>query len=259
MTEQEPVLYEFPCNERVRTFLRLEHTTEQMHRLVNMDEKLLELATFKTLFDIIELTSRPDLRKDLIQELVRYKMLLSSPGWSKHFNDDSRALLIMRIDTHIKTLVNTPPTLKGAQSLRENEWLSLLKSRGHIPGAGCSFDMPSLQFWLSKPYEERRRQFLYWIEGTSPIKHAVDLLLRSIRLVASERAYQVSDGNLMITIPPQENWSMIRIRVPRDIPCYPEITVNKFKLWIRFLELQGLEKAIPSHRNFSFNLEVCAL
>ncbi|MDX1668720.1 MAG: cell division protein ZapD, partial [Limnobacter sp.] len=69
--------YEFPLNERIRTLLRLEDLFNKFTFFVSQDHKLDHHAALLTLFEIIEVGSRADLKSDLIQELDKQKQMLT--------------------------------------------------------------------------------------------------------------------------------------------------------------------------------------
>lgn len=60
--------YEFPLNERIRTLLRLEDLFAKFGFFMSQDHRLDHHTALLTLFEIIEVGSRADLKSDLLQE-----------------------------------------------------------------------------------------------------------------------------------------------------------------------------------------------
>ena len=72
------ILYEYPFNERVRTMLRLEDLFEKLAFFCRQTHAHCHHAALLTLFEILEVTSRADLKNDLMQELERHRQALAA-------------------------------------------------------------------------------------------------------------------------------------------------------------------------------------
>jgi hypothetical protein len=71
------MIYDFPLNEKSRTYLRLESLFSQIRDNLESDQSWAHIAFFKGLFDLQELLERGDLRADLIKDLERLGQRLS--------------------------------------------------------------------------------------------------------------------------------------------------------------------------------------
>ena len=72
------ITYEYPLNERIRTLLRLEDLFERSRHFIARTEPHDHHVALLTLFEIMEVASRADLKSDLLQELERQKQVLHS-------------------------------------------------------------------------------------------------------------------------------------------------------------------------------------
>ena len=70
------ITYEYPFNERIRTLLRLEDLFDRVRFFLARQDALDHHAALLTLFEIMEVASRADLKSDLLQELERQKQVL---------------------------------------------------------------------------------------------------------------------------------------------------------------------------------------
>ena len=52
---------------------------------------------------------------------------------------------------------------------------------------------------------------------------------------------------------------MLRIQVADDLPCFPEVSANKYAINIRFNALEGVQKPKQCERDVSFELTLCNL
>ncbi|WP_298599629.1 cell division protein ZapD, partial [uncultured Limnohabitans sp.] len=67
------VLYEYPFNESIRTMLRLEHLFDRLGQLMARETPLDHHFALVTIFEIMDVAARADLKSDLLKELERHK------------------------------------------------------------------------------------------------------------------------------------------------------------------------------------------
>src|SRR5688572_1849947 len=70
------VLYEYPFNESIRTMLRLEHLFERLDQLAMRDAPVDHHFALVTMFEIMDVAGRADLKSDLLKELERHRSQL---------------------------------------------------------------------------------------------------------------------------------------------------------------------------------------
>src|SRR5439155_16837102 len=75
---RDPILivYEYPFNERIRTLLRLEDLYEKFTFFLHQEHAMQHHVALSTIFDMLEVAGRADLKSDLLQELERQKQTL---------------------------------------------------------------------------------------------------------------------------------------------------------------------------------------
>ena len=143
------ILYEFPCNEKVRMYLRLETLFQRFEWFCGEDSPYAHHAALSALFDLADATARSDLRNELLQELERQRQTLRRLCGR---SDVNQSALREALDEIAATVADTSRIVgRSGQTIRENEWLQLVRTRQSIPGGTCEFDMPMLHCWLSMP------------------------------------------------------------------------------------------------------------
>ena len=73
--------YEFPLNEKSRTYLRFDALFQQLKNCQQLEQSTQSFSFFKALFDFIELSERCDIRTDLMKDLEKQRQKLES--WSQ--------------------------------------------------------------------------------------------------------------------------------------------------------------------------------
>ena len=70
------IVYEYPFNERIRTLLRLEDLYEKFVFFLHQEHPQQHHIALSTIFEMLEVAGRADLKSDLLQELERQKQTL---------------------------------------------------------------------------------------------------------------------------------------------------------------------------------------
>src|SRR5205085_11477136 len=132
-----------------------------------------------TLFEILEVAGRADLKSDLLQELERQKQVLLSFKNNPEISEDALNGVLRDIEQASGALFSM--TGKIGQYLRENDWLMSIKQRTGIPGGACEFDLPSYHYWLHRPAEDRTGQLAAWTGPLYPLRDGSAIILRILR------------------------------------------------------------------------------
>ena len=250
------ISYEYPLSERVRTLLRFEDLYERVEYFLAKTDALEHHAALVSIFEILEVASRADLKSDLLQELERQKHALESLRDNPDVSEAALNEILARIDQASAKLFQASG--KVGQELRENDWLMSIKQRTSIPGGVCEFDLPSYHFWLQQNSEQRRHDLQQWLSPFVPIREAIVIVLRLLRessksatLVAHQGVYQQMMAGRVA--------QMLRIRLSRNYQCVPEISANKYALNVRFTSNEGGQRPKAVDTDVEFELTFCSL
>lgn len=129
------ILYEYPFNERIRTYLRLEHLFRRLAELVARSSALDHHFALTTIFEIMDVATRADLKSDVLKDLDRQKLILNGYRGNPAISEAVLDEVIAQLDHGFTTLSQQPG--KAGQSLTENDWLMSVRSRAAIPGGTC--------------------------------------------------------------------------------------------------------------------------
>jgi cell division protein ZapD len=230
------ITYEYPLNERIRTLLRLEDLFERSRHFIGLSDPHDHHMALLTLFEILEVASRADLKSDLLQELERQKQVLLSFKNNPDISEDALSGVVKDIEQAAAALFAM--TGKIGQYLRENDWLMSIKQRTGIPGGACEFDLPSYHYWLHRPSEERTGQLAAWTGPLYPLRDGTAIILRILRESGKPQPVKAVQGMFQQMLG-GKTAQMMRVRIAPDAPCVPEISANKYALNIRFLAQNG--------------------
>lgn len=250
--------YEFPLNERIRTLLRLEDLFAKFIFFVSQDHRLDHHTALLTLFEIIEVGSRADLKSDLLQELDRQRASLilfrGHPSVDRSMLEDT----LISIDSTATELNQCNGRL--GYHLRDNEFLMIIRSRCSIPGGVCVFDLPGYHRWQSRSSQARRLDIEAWFEPMRPLAKAIGLVLKILRHSGELSEVSAEHGNYTQQMS-GKTFQLLRVDVNSEIEVVPEFSANKYMLWIRFNipNANGLSKNNPYLEPIDFKIRLCSL
>ena len=234
--------------------LRLEDLFSRLDQLVKGDDHCGHHMALSVIFEILEVTSRGELKSDLLQELERQKRILAALRNNPEISEDALDNMLGNIETVSSQLLAFSG--KIGQHIRENEWLMLIKQRAGIPGGMCEFDLPSYHYWQHQDASVRRQHMEEWISPMRPIYDALKILLKLLRenckshqFTAQKGSFQQMQGGRMA--------QMLRVTLDRELPCIPEISANKYALNIRFVTADYAAKSTLYDHDVEFKLIFC--
>lgn len=247
------ILYEYPCNERIRSFLRVEHLFDRLFFFADGGDARCHQIAMATLFDLLDICDRADLRTAVLQDMDRHRSALA--GLREHPGVDSAM-----VDQLLGNIQSAVADLGGqgriGQILRDNEWLASLRGRVSVPGGSSQVDMPSYYSWQIKPAEVREHDLRQWIEPFQPLYRGLGLILRLLResgdvveQLATQGAYQEMLGG--------KTFQLLRVWVDENLKVFPEVSANKYVIWVRFATQDNELKPQPVTRDVAFRLARC--
>lgn len=250
------ISYEYPLNERIRTLLRLEDLFDRSLFFAARQEPIDHHVSLISVFEILEVASRADLKSDLLQELERQRQTLESLRGNPAIADDALAEFLRDIDATTRGLLDMSG--KIGQHLRDNDWLMSIKQRASLPGGLCEFDLPSYHYWLHMDVAIRRHSLMEWLSPLLPIRDGIGIVLRLLR-GSGKTMKQTAYGGVYQQMMTGRVAQMLRLKINRELPCVPEMSANKYALNIRFIAFSDAGRARVCEGDLEFELTFCNL
>lgn len=254
----DPLIYEQPLNERVRTLLRIEYLFDRIGHHSESSDAWDARFTVSLLIELNELLKRSDIKAELTKELERHQSVLSA------LQSDPRVDKV-RLK---KVLGDVSETLSGLRDkdfepgalLNSDELISSIKQRDSVAGGACNFDLPAYHYWLNKPAKTRQRHLREWQEDFLSIRKGTILALNIIRSNANPSRETATGGAFQKSIETTTTSQLIRILLPRDSEYFPEISGGKHRFSVRFMQ-QTLtaDRSVQSGEDVEFELHFCVL
>lgn len=246
-------LYEYPCNERVRALLRVEYLFERLfHFARSLDAHSHQIAV-ATLFDLLDIADRTDLRSAVLQDLERQRIALAAlrehPG-----------VQLQALDNMLDEITGAAAELSAqgrvGQGLRDNEWLTSLRGRVAVPGGTSQVDMPSYYSWQQRPDADRVEDIRRWSEPFTPLYQGLALILRLLRQSGDAVDQTAREGSYQEMLA-GKSFQLLRVWVNAGACIYPEMSANRYVVWVRFVQQDNQLKPQPVTTDIPFRLARC--
>lgn len=256
---QQYIEFEHPLNERMRTFLRAEHLFQlTKYRFKNLNSPWDSRDCLANAIELYNLIERTEFRSELLKELERHinglQRLVKTPAV------DHQALnKVLRELEHSADVLRNHATKQGYFP-KDSEILNALRQRLMIPGGTCSFDIPSFYYWLHLPTKIQQNNIAQWIEMLEPLDKTLSLVLDLTRQSSLPTKEMAVGGTFQKALNAQNSCQLLRLNLRLDSGVYPEISANKYRVNIRFLQaVFDQSKPLVSTQDIPFELTCCMI
>lgn len=248
------ILYEYPFNERLRTYLRLEQLFCRLVELIDRETPTDHHFAIATMFEIVDVASRSDLKADVMRELERQKSTFEQ--WQNNPDIDHQRLMHMISQIEQRYQALHAQSGKTGQGLTDNELLSAVRSRLDIPGGLNCFDVPSYHFWLSLPHKHRQYDLGRWCQSLKPLADSVFLLLGVLRDTGTPQTVVAKRGSFQQSLPANRSYQLLRLRIDSSLGLVPEISGNRLMVSLRLHQIRegGLMQAYKEDATLELSL-----
>jgi cell division protein ZapD len=250
------VLYEYPFNESIRTMLRLEHLFDRLAQLIPRDAPIDHHFALATIFEVMDVASRADLKSDLLKELERHKAQLNSYRGNPSISEAALDEVVTRIDHAFNGLNQLNG--KAGHTLTANEWLMSIRSRINIPGGTCEFDLPAYFAWQQFPAAKRRADLMQWMTSLMPLAEALQVLMGLLRDSGVPHMVAASAGQYQQSLAAGKVYHLLRVRLDGSLGLIPEISGHRLMVSIRLMQQDEEGRLRLAPKDTSFELTLCA-
>lgn len=250
------LLYEYPFNERIRTYLRLQELLDRLGALMARQDAIDHHFALITLFELMEVASRSELKSDVLKDLERLKQQYNSYRGNPAISEHALDAVVARLDAHFEQL-NTQSGRLGHE-LMGNEFLTALRSRTVIPGGTCEFDLPAYHAWKHQPASARQVDLVRWTQAYGPLAQAVGLVMEMLRESGMTQKVMATQGQLQQNLPQGRAFQLLRLRIDPSLGLYPEISCNRLLVVIRLMQQHPDGGQSASQQDVPFEMTLCA-
>lgn len=252
------ILYEFPLRDSTRLFLRLEVFDQQMRHALSHRGAERNRAGVHAVLGALDLVFREDLRAHMLQQIYHLQRNYEILRAREDIRQDGLQAILAELEQFRKELAQLKSN--DVRTLRFDPLISDLRQRDSVTDAAMAVDLPMYQWWLNAGTDRRQENIQRWIESFQPLMEANRKFLTLLRQRGEYRDCEAKQGRFTASITLGHELWMVRIAVPADTPCFPQVSgaADSGKVHLRFLGTPSGKDAVEPYRaDFSFELAVC--
>jgi cell division protein ZapD len=223
---------------------------------MSRDDALDHHYALTTMFEVMDVGARADLKADVLKDLDRQKQTLNGYRGNPAIAESMLDHVIGQLDRCFNNLNGQPG--KAGQPLTENDWLMSIRSRIGIPGGTCEFDLPAYYAWQHKPTPERKNDLQVWASTLAPLAEAIQLLLKLLRDSGSPQKIAATGGQYQQNLPAGRTFQLLRLAIDPALNLIPEISGNRLMVSIRLMQQGDDNRNHSSQADATFELALCA-
>jgi cell division protein ZapD len=250
------ILYEYPFNERIRTYLRLEQLFLRLGALMSREDPLDHHFALATIFEVMDVGARADLKSDVLKDLDKQKQILNGYRGNPAISESVLDKIIAQLD-HGFSAINAFPG-KAGQSLTENDWLMSIRSRIGIPGGTCEFDLPAYFAWQHRSVADRQADLNRWAATLAPLAESIQLLLKMLRDSGFPQKVVAVSGQFQQNLPQGRTFQLLRLALDPQLELIPEISGNRLMISIRLMRHEADDRLHASNADGAFEMTLCS-
>lgn len=251
------ITYEFPLNERIRMFIRIEQLFIQLQHFLAGNTVSDKRAAIKTLMDLLAIFSRNDLKSEIIKEIDRHAKVFSQMTNSQDVDTVKLNGILNDLNRMSKKLYATSG--KIGMSVMQSDLFQSISQRSSIPGGTCSFDLPAFHFWLEQDNNLLRNDLEHWTQPFDDIRIAIDMLLDFIRKSGQPSKEVAEAGFFQLALDSNQQYQLLLINLDHGLPYFAETSGGKHRFTIRIMSpSKDGSRPTQTPANVPFLLTCCA-
>lgn len=257
--ENNLIVYEMPLNDAIRICLRLENLFQQYDKSVRDQSALATKNAMSAILKTLEVSDRPDIKSKLSQTLTQYSNALTLLARSAQIDAVKLQSTLKKLEA-LNHYLHTHHARIG-ESLRQNDFLSQIRSNLAIPGGACDYRLPAYMLWLNKSAQEKSADLKSWMDVFQPLRDIIETVLYLTRDSAPLKSMTTDNGFYLQALNPMVPCPLIRLAISTQLNLYPEFSAGKHRITIRFLSPNyfGAGKATQVHHAIPFQLACCKI
>jgi len=251
-------VYEQPLNEKVRSFLRLEKLFQQYAFHLKHGSELNNRVAIDSILEILAYTTRSDIKLEVLKELERQYTRLERLSQRPQIDQSQLSSVLKNIQKRIGDLQSISGQL--GQETKNVELLTAIAQKSSVPGSICDFDLPALKHWLTMPKDVRQKHIEKWFRPFGHLDRSVQLILDVLRHSTEDTDEIAQNGFFQQSLDTNQAIQLLRISIPAEGICYPEISAGKHRFSVRFMKNDDPAlRAEQCKEDVNFKLKMCAI
>jgi cell division protein ZapD len=234
-TSKNSITYEFPINEHVRFFLRLEQLFTQFEQLLSGKAALDKASAINCLLDILSILQATSLRLEIAKELENQIALNRIYNASVEVENIQTVRDLLNA---ITTKTNVVEDIKNDIMLDADLLQSIARCRS-IPGGAYGSYLPKYHYWLMQDDSTCLSDLKCWNNLFTVNRLAIHLMLKIISSRTDISHHIAVDGFFKMSFDQKKPPQLLKVSVDSALPYFASISASKHRCSIQFMRLSN--------------------
>ena len=252
------VVYEHPVTGHAKLLNKIEMTYLKIESLINGRKKHFFANILFLIIELETLVNGQEFRIELQKVLNKKKNFLVSLTSNPEVNYEILEKTLEELEETDSRLayLEVPP----GNNLQKDHFIQSIKSKYNLRGEPYNFELPHLNYWAHRDLEIQLDRIKFWLEDLIPIVKTAQLILRISRKSGQKTICKAECGFYQYLNEKHTSLDLMQIKVHPKQRAFPEITGNRHKFLIRFLEERGSQlKPLQVMESITFELVLITL
>lgn len=247
------IVYEFPLNERMRIFMRLEKLFLQLDYFMDGNTVFDSRIAISVLLNILIIFNRNDLKSELLQELRYNTEVLSRISNNQNVDTEKLDKIFVGLNDISKKLYEDNGKI-DVNTMR-SDLLHSISQRSSILCGTYEFDLPAFHYWLEQDNKVKRDNIVNWTKHLVDIRAGVDLILSFVRQSSSSTQETAKAGFFQFVLDRPKPYKLVRVELGSTLPYFVENSGGKHRFTLHFMNpSQGKERPSKTSADIPFLL-----
>ena len=255
--EQSTIKFEQPVNDQARICLRLEHLARQFKHNLSLGTHNCSNIALQAILKTLNVIDRPDLKSKLSQALAHMSAYISQLERYSQVDKKKLHATLQKLNNCSDQLHTTKG--KFGERLRNIEFLNQIRMQLNNPAGPCGYKLPAYALWLAKPEAVKIEHLLEWEKELDFLFKTADILLKIMRNTAAISKITAENGFYQQSLDASKVCYLISTTIDKNQEVYPEYSIGKHRLIIRFLTPNYLDpgvRHIQTSKNITSSLHI---
>lgn len=256
---KKKTIYEQPLNDRVRNLLKLEQLFAAITYHMTSPAVWDNRSVVSHMIELLDFLPRLDLKTEILDNLARYVQILGR--WQQEPNVDKKLLeQLLSKAKHLHQTLSNQLEDEFEQLVSQHYLLNTIKQRSNIIAGTYQFDIPGYHYWLLQSAKQKQTSLADWFAPLTPIQEAIELVLYMLRNNTITTQETATEGFFQTKLDTEADYQLVRVVLPINYDCYPELSGGKQRITIRFFEQMDVRvRPLQTQQDVPFELCCCMM
>ena len=247
---KKTIIFQLATQYLAKKALRLECLFNTIQDACFATDPIVHHYALNNIFEIMEITTRPELKSRFLKELIRVDHALSKSTIS--ISNDVYASLYVQIQVLSQ--------LSGVfgYEIHQDVFLQAIKSSTMLTRHETNeLEIPQLLFWLTEPALKRQEDLSHWFNHLKTLHETIKVYLSLLRDATPFESILIHQGYYQQSLSVHHHCALILLKIDRSLGVVPKMQFGHHGLSLRLCDAITMREINPAES--IIELAICRL